>query len=112
ISISDNTATDALISILGRERIEANRPRNVPFLTTAEFFRLKGPDGAALFRDYLAAPAQARRALLPKIDALPVPRQLRPEVPSEVEWFLTAKELCGLLSETAGHPALAINPGL
>ncbi len=112
ISISDNTATDALIGILGRERIEANSPRNVPFLTTAEFFRLKGPDGAALFRDYLAAGGEARRALLPKIDALPLPRQLRPEVTSEVEWFLTAKELCGLLSETAGHPALAINPGL
>jgi beta-lactamase class A len=49
ISISDNTATDHLIGILGREAIEAVLPQmgndfvsdNRPFLTTGEMFKLK-----------------------------------------------------------------------
>lgn len=49
ISISDNTATDELIMVLGRERIlelmrdsgHANPAANDPFLTTRELFMLK-----------------------------------------------------------------------
>ena len=50
ISISDNTATDLLIDLLGRENIEAGLERcrnscpmrNQPFLTTREMFLIKG----------------------------------------------------------------------
>lgn len=49
ISISDNTATDTLIRLIGRERLEASLARsghaqpsrNRPFLTTAESFAIK-----------------------------------------------------------------------
>lgn len=49
ISISDNTATDALIALIGRERVaervratgHGDAPRMLPFLTTAEAFALK-----------------------------------------------------------------------
>src|SRR5215472_9459217 len=42
ISQSDNTATDALIGLLGREKVEAFASRNKPYLTTREMFVLKG----------------------------------------------------------------------
>ncbi|MHC4938084.1 MAG: serine hydrolase [Planctomycetota bacterium] len=50
ISISDNTATDHLLHLVGRERIEAGLKRwrnscperNIPFLTTREMFLIKG----------------------------------------------------------------------
>jgi len=48
ISISDNTATDALIRIVGREAVEAISPRNTPFLTTRELFTLKTQENAPL----------------------------------------------------------------
>ena len=38
ISISDNTATEALIALAGRPAVEALSPRNTPFLTTREAF--------------------------------------------------------------------------
>lgn len=54
IAISDNTATDQLIAVLGRERIlkamkdsgHAEPGRNDPFLTTRQFFELKAADPA------------------------------------------------------------------
>jgi hypothetical protein len=53
ISISDNTATDQLIAVLGRERIlklmrdsgHRNPFRNEPFLTTRELFATKASNG-------------------------------------------------------------------
>ncbi len=40
IQISDNTATDSLIEVLKKPRIEALSPRNSPMLTTGELFQL------------------------------------------------------------------------
>lgn len=112
MSLSDNTATDALIALVGRDRVEALTPRNTPFLTTAQLFRLKGPDGAALFAEWLAAGTARRAALLPQVDALPLPPALRPGFSYDVEWFMTARELCDFLEQAADRPALSVNPGL
>ena len=49
ISISDNTAADALLAIAGRAQVEAVSPRNTPFLSTREAFILKDPANAAKF---------------------------------------------------------------
>lgn len=54
IRISDNTATDHLIRVVGRERIEQHLAeyrssvpeRNTPFLTTREMFLIKGCGGS------------------------------------------------------------------
>nr|WP_298927787.1 serine hydrolase [uncultured Erythrobacter sp.] len=65
ISISDNTATDALIRYVGTEAIigemidsgHSNPPLNVPFMTTREMFALKSSDEAIIeqFRTSTAA---------------------------------------------------------
>ena len=43
ISVSDSTATDALIALLGRESIENYTALNRPLLTTREVSTLKHP---------------------------------------------------------------------
>jgi beta-lactamase class A len=131
ISISDNTATDSLIGVLGRERIErhmadmgASFPdRSTPFLTTGELFRLKWGKPGAVQR-YLAADRARRRALLDEIDREPLPAvgavdMDRPTAISELEWFASANDLVRALdwirrateSDRAARGILAINDG-
>lgn len=113
ISISDNTATDALIAVLGRERIEAETPRNVPLLTTGDMFRLKSRGAEDMAAAWIGDET-ARRALLEDIATgpLPAPDDLITTPILEIEWFMTANELCVLLSQVSDHPAMSINPGL
>ena len=114
ISISDNTATDALIRLVGRDAVEAVSPRNSPFLTTRELFTLKTRDHAALRLEWADADEAARRLILERIADMPLPpaRALAPEPTYEVvEWFFTATELCALLEETSKLPSGSINPG-
>jgi beta-lactamase class A len=111
ISVSDNMATDGLIHLVGRAPIEAITPRNAPFLTTAELFKLQA--NPAALKTWLAADEAGRRALLPHLDALPLPRsEALAKHSTGAEWFLSARELCGLLDRVADSPALTINPGL
>lgn len=114
ISLSDNTATDALIHLVGRQCVEAVSPRNAPFPTTREAFILKGEDNEAMRRTWLAADLSGRRALLDRIAAMPDPRPdgLARSVTAEVEWFLTAEELGTLLDATHHLPPFRINPGM
>jgi beta-lactamase class A len=116
ISISDNTAADALLSIAGRDNVEAVAPRNRPFLSTREAFTLKDPANAALLTRYRAADPAGRRALLPAIDKLPLPDVaiFAPGKPvaSDIEWFFTPVELCTLIEGVRGLGAMQINPGV
>ncbi|MBD0270074.1 MAG: serine hydrolase, partial [Cyanobacteria bacterium Co-bin8] len=63
ISLSDNTATDALIHTVGRQPIEVLSPHNRPFLTTRDFFALKNPQNALLLSQFRAGDEADRRAL-------------------------------------------------
>ncbi len=114
VSISDNTATDALMRILGRERVEEETPRNAPLLTTGELFRLKMRGNEEVAAEFIAAGEAGRRAILADLADRPVPTAdqlvLRPML--EIEWFLSAAELCALLERVAGNPAFDINPGV
>jgi beta-lactamase class A len=115
ISISDNTATDALISTLGREPMEVLSPRNRPFLTTKEAFILKNPANKALLERYLKGDAVARRALLPELKSAPLPTEsdfAGGPVALEVEWFFSVRELCGLMERVQSLPLMSINPGV
>lgn len=113
ISISDNTATDALIRIVGREAVEAVTPRNRPFLTTAEMFKLKAAGNEALRRDWLAADDAGQEAVLARTVALPLPTADMLGTPTlDIEWFMSATEICTLLDALAELPAMRINPGL
>jgi len=129
ISASDNTATDHLFDLVGRDAVEAVLgpmgndavDRNMPFLTTRELFVIKwGPDGLAdRYRD---AEESERRALLDgevAVASLPAASTVDPQVPvqvEEVEWFASPQALCRALvwlsaDETATE-ILAVNPGV
>ncbi len=122
IAISDNTATDQLIAVLGREAVEAelfasghgNPAATLPFLTTRELFLLKlGEDG--VLREYEAGDTAARRAILGGLQGStlnmadvqrvfgPGPRFI------DIEWFASAADLARIYARLADDPvALAI----
>ena len=113
ISQSDNTATDALIHLVGREAVEAYSPRNKPFLTTREAFVLK--ENEALLAQYRQAGERGRRALLGRLASEPLPStEIFATGPRalDVEWFMTATELCTLMARVQGLPLMSINPGV
>ena len=113
VSLSDNTAADALIHLAGRAGVGALAPRNLPFLTTREAFILKARANQGLREQWVAGGEAERSAVLAAIAglALPRPEELAPGVTSDVEWFFTARELASLLQETRTLPALGINKG-
>ena len=115
ISISDNTAADAMLSIVGRDAAEKAAERNKPFLSTREAFVLKAKANAGLLESYRKADVNGRRAMLAQIDALPLPDTAQfgdAVLATDVEWFFTANELCSLVARSAGSAAFKINPGL
>ncbi|MBD2448534.1 serine hydrolase [Nostoc sp. FACHB-152] len=116
ISLSDNTATDILINLLGREPIEVISPRNRPFLTTRELFILKGSRNRKLLKRYQTSNEAQRRTILKELIKKPLPDVREFEgtnpVALDVEWFFTAEELCGLMKEVADLPLMSINPGV
>ncbi len=114
MSMSDNTATDGLIDIVGRTAIEAISPRNAPFLKTNELFRMKAEVNSGLLADYAAADEAGKRAVLERVAAVPLPPigDIADRVTPEAEWYVTAHELCTLLDEVADLSAMTMNPGL
>lgn len=135
IAISDNTATDHLISLLGRENIEAEQAAvghqapelNIPFLATRELFLFRLELAAAETDSYLSRVVSARRAFLDELAG----RTPRPESANnwflprrieQLEWFASAEELCRLMAsldqraDQAGlaplRDVLAQDPGL
>jgi beta-lactamase class A len=131
ISRSDNSATDTLLGVLGRESVEALLPalgvrspeRNRPFLSTRDAFALKLGD-PALLAEWKKADEAGRRALLPRLALVQAsaldPARLggRPAEIATVEWFASPSDLVRTLDwlRRSGDPIalelLAINPGL
>jgi beta-lactamase class A len=111
ISISDNTATDALIGIVGRDAIETVTPRNAPFVKTLELFKLKASEDGR--REWADADEPGRRALLDRLQGspAPLPGGLTKPAP-EIEWFMSARELCDLIGDVGRLRPMRINPGL
>lgn len=111
IAISDNTATDVLMYLLGREAIEqemiasghSEPARNMPMLTTVEFFALKNdPDRIAAFT---AENSAGRRALLaewePTLTAgrVDVGKLIGagPTAIDSIEWFASNEDIARIL---------------
>jgi beta-lactamase class A len=113
ISVSDNTATDALMDLIGRERIDAAAPaRNRPLMTTRELHHLRlHPDAQAL-QTWRGGDLAQRRAVLA---ALPPLATLAPvwgdRLANEVDYLFSARELCALIGQVGGRPEMHINPG-
>lgn len=129
ISISDNTATDTLMTALGRANFDAmvrrtgvaNPDASLPLLTTGEFFRLKHPSNAALVADWatLSPEARAKRLADPKVKATPLDAALFGDKPLalQIEWFASPADMARVLDtiRTTGDEQalaiLAVNPG-
>ena len=124
ISISDNTAANMLISLVGRPAVEAaltatgmaDPALDRPFLTTRELFILKLDQWPALANRYIAANEAGRRALLAStVDPAPLPAVAAaqawttPRDISSLEWFASADDICRAYTSLA---ALARRPGL
>lgn len=116
ISESDNTATDHLIQLIGRENIEAISPNNKPFLMTRELFQLKGKGNRSLLDRYRGSNLQQKRSILIELAKQPLPNVSEFEgVPPnalDVEWFFTPTQLCQLIDRVSDLPLMSINPGV
>lgn len=130
ISISDNTATDHLIDLVGRDAVEAAvvagghaRPELLaPFLTTRELFVLKTVFTQAERQGYIAADSETRRVILDETVAETPLGPLADIVwpgPIDVdtlEWFASPVDICRVLvaltTATETREILALNPGV
>ncbi len=125
ISISDNTATDTLLTTLGRAKVDAMAETaggSVPVMTTREMFALKGDP--ALTKAWAAGSVDERRALLvdnaikistAKLD--PTVFAGKPVAIDSVEWFASPSAMAGVLDRLRGADAttravLAVNAGV
>lgn len=135
ISISDNTAADHLLHIVGRENVEAvqtvagntHASLNQPFLSTREMFVLKTADHAVLLDRYSRGSTDARRAILR--DSAVTSRQQQgpdfskgPVAIENVEWFASTTDLARVMvwirdhstsgATTHAREVLAVNHGI
>ena len=125
ISLSDNTAADMLMSLVGRSSVEqavkssgaANPSLDVPFLTTREFFALKLGSWPKLAERYLALPPAKRLGFLTgTVDKVPL-ASMRPGLRtwnaprdvSSIEWFASPMDVCRVYAHLA---SLARDPKL
>lgn len=133
ISISDNTATDHLIDLLGRQTVESalaeygnTTPElNTPLLNTREITALKVGPASGLSIQWLEGDEESRRAILSQISDitpgdLPLQEWVEPIQPDQLEWFATPEDLCTLAARveqlTESVPEigdiLSVNPGI
>lgn len=115
IQMSDNTATDSLIEILKKPRIEALSPRNSPMPTTRELFQLIDLTNEKLRNKFKTGKKSARLEVLSELDKLPLPSVNgigKSATWQDVEWYMSANEICSLLESVKDAPALnsSLNP--
>ncbi|WP_332799093.1 serine hydrolase [Sphingomonas sp. PB2P12] len=125
VSISDNTATDTLLTTLGREKVDAMAEAaggSVPVMTTREMFALKG--NPALTKAWAAGSVDARRALLvdnavkiatAKLD--PTVFAGKPVAIDSVEWFASPAAMAVVLNalrrtDDTTRAVMAVNAGV
>jgi beta-lactamase class A len=129
ISISDNTAANMLMALLGRHAVEAatrasgmaDSALDVPFLTTRELFVLKLHGWPELAKRYLARDAAGRQAMLSgTVDRIPLSALsavpwTQPRDIGSIEWFASPTDICHVfasLAALAGQPGLAPLAGI
>ena len=131
IAISDNTATDALIAVLGRDAVyralaasgHSTPEANAPFLTTREMFLLKGGPTERL-EAYRVGDEPARRAILDRLEEVALATGTVEAafsggpVALDVEWFASAADLAALFrwmranADPFAFEIMAINPSM
>ncbi len=133
ISVSDNSATDTLLHVLGRSAVErklalvghGNPDMMLPFLSTVEAFGLKNPANAALRQKFIAASEAEQRQLIDQSSSIltfdAIEKATFADGPASIdtiEWFASPTDIAGLLNHirrTKNDKMLAIlqvNPGI
>ncbi|MBF0362080.1 MAG: serine hydrolase [Oligoflexia bacterium] len=120
ISISDNTATDHLINIIGKEYIENNLTSkidessninsfvtsNIPFLTTLEMFKFRALYNNEQAQKYSTSTSLERKMLLSEINSNPLNKQElykllqdwnTPKQHNFIEWFSSTNDMCNTM---------------
>jgi beta-lactamase class A len=111
ISISDNTATDVLMRVVGRDAVETALGI-APAITTRELFVLKGE--RELLARYLAGDLADKRAVLAEAATKPLPDGTKALSPHDqgAEWYVPPTALCALIESVADLDVTHINPGV
>ncbi|AMO73258.1 hypothetical protein AZE99_05855 [Sphingorhabdus sp. M41] len=133
ISISDNSATDTLIRIIGQDKLSQivtatghhNPDELRPLLMTRQASALKMPVHAERREQYLSAGPAEREQLLTEFDSALTLDSLdsrilthRPNFIDQLEWFATPADVVRLLdylrrnASEESRTILAINPGI
>jgi hypothetical protein len=130
IALSDNTATDHLIDLVGREAVEAAQAAygmgdpalNMPFMSTLEITALKVGPASGLATQWLQVDEAGRRQILAQVSDIvpadiPLAEFVDPVMPDEIGWFASPADMCRALVALyeKGDPVdkiLTINPGL
>ena len=113
ISISDNTATDLLITELGQDKIaemirstgHSDPSRIIPILTTLQFFSLKMPENGDI-RNRFSASNDAQQSRILKQEASRLGRETvaienlanKPQHIEEIEWFASPSDISKLMA--------------
>jgi len=109
ISLSDNTATDVLIDLVGRAQVEAVAGM-APLLKTAEFFRLQADAG--LYRRYVGGTEAERRAILEELADVSLPHVGDVANGRTAHgWRMSARTACSLIAAVNDIDLMTINTG-
>ncbi len=120
ISVSDNTAADLLLQLVGRSAVEdqvrdwsSHAYLDIPFLTVSEMFALKYHDFPAMADHYLSLdPSQKAAYLASTVDKVKAGEEQSASAPRDInsiEWFASADDICRALAGLAESQA---EPGL
>ena len=115
ISQSDNTAADALLSLVSRQEVDRYLTHSKPTLSTAEMFTLKNPDNSDILARFRASSAGERLSLLGELKARKLPKTSLfsgDPVAIDVEWFMTVSELADLIERLETLDLMTVNAGL
>jgi beta-lactamase class A len=115
ISMSDNTATDALIDLVGREEIGTYIPSTLVTLSTGELFRLKNPDNKHILETYRNASTIKRKNILDTIGKFDLPDSnifSGNPIAIDIEWYMSTTQLANLIERLEHLDLLTVNPGL
>jgi beta-lactamase class A len=115
ISISDNTAADALIHVAGQQALAPFGATNVPFLTTRQTFLLKTKGDEALRERFRSGGVAERRAVVSELEKKPLPELAQLDTSpalSDIEWHFSNRQLCKLMEGVHDLPLMSVNPGL
>ncbi len=110
ISVSDNTATDLLMDVIGQENVMLPGATS-PALTTRQLFHLKADKHAA--EAYLKAGPEERAHILTDLPArLPAIDQVSGPLIDGIEWYVSTRELCEVLTELKDIKGIFVSPGV